>query len=142
MKLDVLIVAAHPDDAEICVGGTILKLMRAGKRVGIVDATRGEMGTRGTADDRAREVAAANALMKINARHNLDLGDGRVEVTLSARERLATGRSTPPRFDPDRGAGHSRWLAGARPPVRDPPTRLPSSISFGVPERTARFIPA
>lgn len=89
MKLDVLIVAAHPDDAEICVGGTILKLVRAGKRVGVVDATRGEMGTRGSADDRAREVAAANALMKISVRHNLDLGDGRIEVTLSAREKLA-----------------------------------------------------
>ena len=89
MKLDVLVVAAHPDDAEICVGGTILKLVRAGKKVGIVDATRGEMGTRGTADDRAREVAAANALMKLAVRHNLDLGDGRVEVTLTAREKLA-----------------------------------------------------
>ncbi|MBL8858488.1 MAG: bacillithiol biosynthesis deacetylase BshB1 [Planctomycetes bacterium] len=89
MKLDVLVVAAHPDDAEICVGGTILKLVRSGKRVGIVDLTRGEMGTRGSADDRAREVAAANAVMKISARHNLDLGDGRVEVTLAARERLA-----------------------------------------------------
>jgi bacillithiol biosynthesis deacetylase BshB1 len=89
MKLDVLVVAAHPDDAEICVGGTILKLVRAGKKVGIVDATRGEMGTRGTADDRAREVASANALMKLGLRHNLDLGDGRVEVTLQAREKLA-----------------------------------------------------
>jgi bacillithiol biosynthesis deacetylase BshB1 len=89
MKLDVLVVAAHPDDAEICVGGTILKLVRAGKRVGIVDVTRGEMGTRGTADDRAREVAAANAQMKLASRHNLDLGDGRVEVTLPAREKLA-----------------------------------------------------
>lgn len=89
MKLDVLVVAAHPDDAEICVGGTILKLVRAGKRVGIVDLTRGEMGTRGTADDRAREVAAANKAMKLAVRHNLDLGDGRVDVTLVAREKLA-----------------------------------------------------
>lgn len=89
MKLDVLVVAAHPDDAEICVGGTILKLVRAGKKVGVVDLTRGEMGTRGTADDRAREVAAANAIMKLAVRHNMDLGDGRVEVTLAAREKLA-----------------------------------------------------
>lgn len=89
MKLDVLVVAAHPDDAEICVGGTILRLVAAGKRVGIVDLTRGEMGTRGTADDRAREVAAANAMLRLAVRHNLDLGDGRVEVSLSARERLA-----------------------------------------------------
>jgi bacillithiol biosynthesis deacetylase BshB1 len=89
VKLDVLVVAAHPDDAEICVGGTLLKLQRAGKAIGIADLTRGEMGTRGTADDRAREVTAANALLKLKVRHNLDLGDGRVEVTLDARERLA-----------------------------------------------------
>ena len=57
MKLDVLVVAAHPDDAEICVGGTLLLAKAAGKRIGIVDMTRGEMGTRGTAEDRAREVA-------------------------------------------------------------------------------------
>lgn len=89
MKLDVLVVAAHPDDGEICVGGTMLKLARAGKTIGLVDLTRGEMGTRGTAEDRAREVAAANAILKPAVRHNLDLGDGRVEVSLAARERLA-----------------------------------------------------
>ncbi len=89
MKLDMLVIAAHPDDAEICVGGTMLALRRSGKKVGIVDLTRGEMGTRGTADDRAREVAAADKLLGLEARHNLDLGDGRVEATLEARERLA-----------------------------------------------------
>jgi bacillithiol biosynthesis deacetylase BshB1 len=89
VKLDVLVIAAHPDDAEICVGGTLLALRRAGRNVGIVDLTRGEMGTRGTADDRAREVAAANKLLGLAVRHNLDLGDGRVEATLEARERLA-----------------------------------------------------
>jgi bacillithiol biosynthesis deacetylase BshB1 len=89
VKLDVLVVAAHPDDAEICVGGTMLKLGSLGRRIGVVDLTRGEMGTRGTADDRAREVAAANAILKLAVRHNLDLGDGRVEATLDARERLA-----------------------------------------------------
>jgi bacillithiol biosynthesis deacetylase BshB1 len=89
MKLDVLAVAAHPDDAEISCGGTLLKLARAGKRVGIVDLTRGEMGTRGTADDRAREVAAANAVLGLATRANLELPDGRVEVTVDARERLA-----------------------------------------------------
>jgi len=49
VKLDVLVVAAHPDDAEICVGGTMLLLARAGRRVGVVDLTRGELGTRGSA---------------------------------------------------------------------------------------------
>jgi bacillithiol biosynthesis deacetylase BshB1 len=89
VKLDVLVVAAHPDDAEIAVGGTLLRLARAGRRVGVVDLTRGEMGTRGTADDRAREVAAANAILKPAVRLNLELPDGRVTVTTEARERLA-----------------------------------------------------
>ena len=66
LKLDVLVVAAHPDDAEICVGGTLLKLKAAGRRIGIVDLTRGEMGTRGTSADRAREVEAANALLRLD----------------------------------------------------------------------------
>jgi bacillithiol biosynthesis deacetylase BshB1 len=89
MKLDVLVIAAHPDDAEICVGGSILRWSDAGRRVGIVDVTRGEMGTRGTVADRERETAAANAQMKLAARVNLDLPDGRVQVTIEARERLA-----------------------------------------------------
>lgn len=88
-KLDVLVVAAHPDDAEITVGGTLLLLAGRGKRCGIVDLTRGEMGTRGTKDDRAREVAAANALLRLSVRENLDLPDGRIEASLTARERLA-----------------------------------------------------
>lgn len=88
-KLDVIAIAAHPDDAEICVGGTLLALARAGKRCGIVDVTRGEMGTRGSREDRDRETAAASALLKLAVRHNLDLPDGRVEATVDARERLA-----------------------------------------------------
>jgi bacillithiol biosynthesis deacetylase BshB1 len=90
MKLDVLVVAAHPDDAEISAGGILLTLRNAGRAYGIVDLTRGEMGTRGTADDRAREVAAANAILRPAVRHNLELPDGRVEVSVEARERLAT----------------------------------------------------
>ncbi len=89
-KLDVLAVAAHPDDAEINVGGTLLKLARAGKRCGIVDLTRGEMGTRGTREDRDRETAAASRLLGLAARHNLELPDGRVEATIEAREKLAS----------------------------------------------------
>ena len=88
-KLDVLVIAAHPDDAEICVGGTILRLVDSGLRVGIVDATRGEMGTRGTAADRDAETRAASDLMRIAMRANLGLPDGRVEASTEARERLA-----------------------------------------------------
>ena len=89
MKLDLLVVAAHPDDAEISVGGTLLHLARAGRKVGVVDLTRGEMGTRGTASDRARETEAANAILGLSIRHNLELPDSRVEATIEARERLA-----------------------------------------------------
>lgn len=89
MKLDLLAVAAHPDDAEICVGGLLLLAASRGKRVGIVDLTRGELGTRGSAADRARETAAADALLAPAARVNLGLPDGRVESSLEAREKLA-----------------------------------------------------
>jgi bacillithiol biosynthesis deacetylase BshB1 len=90
VKLDVLVVAAHPDDAEISVGGTMLLLARAGRKVGIVDLTRGELGTRGSAADRARETEAASRILGLSARHNLELPDGRVEPTIEARERLAS----------------------------------------------------
>lgn len=89
MKLDALVVAAHPDDAEISLGGTILRLVDQGKRVGICDLTRGEMGTRGTAADRERETAAASERMGLAVRENLGLPDGRVEVRVETREALA-----------------------------------------------------
>jgi bacillithiol biosynthesis deacetylase BshB1 len=89
MKLEVLIVAAHPDDAEISAGGILLTLRNAGRAYGIVDLTRGEMGTRGTEHDRAREVAAANAILRPTVRENLGLPDGRVAATVEAREKLA-----------------------------------------------------
>ncbi|MCE9594528.1 MAG: bacillithiol biosynthesis deacetylase BshB1 [Planctomycetes bacterium] len=89
MKLDLLVIAAHPDDAEICVGGTLLKLASAGRKIGIVDVTRGEMGTRGSRADRDRETARANELLGLSVRENLELPDGRVQVTLEAREHLA-----------------------------------------------------
>jgi N-acetylglucosamine malate deacetylase 1 len=89
MKLDVLVIAAHPDDAEISLGGTILRLVDAGRRVGIVDMTRGEMGTRGTMEERDAETRAANALMKLAVRENMGLPDGRVANSIEVRERLA-----------------------------------------------------
>ena len=90
MKLDCLVIAAHPDDAEISVGGTLLKLAAAGKKTGVVDVTRGELGTRGTAEDRAQESSRASELLGLSFRHNLDAGDGRVVVTPELRERLAS----------------------------------------------------
>ena len=89
MKLDVLVVAAHPDDAEIAVGGTLLRLKAAGAKIGIVDITRGEMGSRGTQADRDAETAAADKVMQLDLRENLGQPDSRVQVTIEAREALA-----------------------------------------------------
>ncbi|MDG1050684.1 MAG: bacillithiol biosynthesis deacetylase BshB1 [Planctomycetota bacterium] len=87
--LDVLVIAAHPDDAEISAGGTILRLVDAGARVGVLDVTRGEMGTRGSRDDRDAETARATELLGLTWRGNLNLPDGRVQVTTEAREEVA-----------------------------------------------------
>ena len=89
MKLDLLVVGAHPDDAEISMGGTILRWTAAGKRAGVVDMTRGEMGTRGTVEDRNAETARASDLLGLSLRKNLELPDGRVESSVAAREALA-----------------------------------------------------
>ncbi|RMG72095.1 MAG: bacillithiol biosynthesis deacetylase BshB1 [Bacteroidetes bacterium] len=76
MKLDVLVFAAHPDDAELGAAGTIIKLTQAGKKVGIVDLTQGELGSRGTPELRLAEAAEAGRLMGISARENLGFRDG------------------------------------------------------------------
>lgn len=76
MKLDVLVVAAHPDDAELGAGGTIAKHVSLGYKVGIVDLTRGELGTRGTPDIRDLEAAASAAILGVSVRENLRLKDG------------------------------------------------------------------
>jgi bacillithiol biosynthesis deacetylase BshB1 len=89
MALDALVIAAHPDDAEISLGGTLLKLVDAGKKIGVLDLTRGEMGTRGTQAERDAESAAANRVLKLAWRGNLELSDSRVVVTVESRERLA-----------------------------------------------------
>ena len=89
MKLDALVIGAHPDDAEISLGGTILCMVDAGRRVGVLDLTRGEMGTRGTAEDRDAETAAATEALGIAWRGNLGLPDGRVEVDIASREKIA-----------------------------------------------------
>lgn len=76
MKLDILVMAAHPDDAEMSCGGTILKHIANGKKVGIVDFTKGELGTRGTPEIRARESAEATRILGIHARENMGFRDG------------------------------------------------------------------
>lgn len=76
MKLDILVMAAHPDDAELSCAGTILKHVLAGKKVGIVDFTRGELGTRGTPEIRLQESADATKILGIHVRENLGIRDG------------------------------------------------------------------
>jgi bacillithiol biosynthesis deacetylase BshB1 len=76
MKLDILVLAAHPDDAELGCGGTIAKHIAAGKKVGVVDLTRGELGTRGTPQSRHEEATASAQILGLSARENLELKDG------------------------------------------------------------------
>ncbi len=76
MKLDILVLAAHPDDAELGCGGTISKHIALGHKVGIVDLTRGELGTRGTIETREKEAADSAKILGISARENLGLKDG------------------------------------------------------------------
>ncbi|MBM3178514.1 MAG: bacillithiol biosynthesis deacetylase BshB1 [Bacteroidetes bacterium] len=76
MKLDLLVLAAHPDDAELGCSGTVVRAIRDGKKVGIIDLTRGELGTRGTAEIRASETAEATRILGLHVRENLGLADG------------------------------------------------------------------
>ncbi|GAA4518424.1 bacillithiol biosynthesis deacetylase BshB1 [Sphingobacterium thermophilum] len=76
MKLDLMVMTVHPDDAELGAGGTIAKYVAEGKKVGIVDLTRGELGTRGTAETRKQEAANAAQILGVHVRENLGLRDG------------------------------------------------------------------
>jgi bacillithiol biosynthesis deacetylase BshB1 len=76
MKLDILVLSAHPDDAELGCSGTLLAAMAQGKKAGIVDLTRGELGSRGTPAIRAEEAAASSKVLGLHARENLGLPDG------------------------------------------------------------------
>ena len=76
MTLDILVFGAHPDDVELGCGGTVIKEIKAGKKVGIIDLTRGELGTRGTADTRAAETKSANEIMGVTIRDNMNFKDG------------------------------------------------------------------
>src|SRR6266851_1682242 len=84
-SLDILALAAHRDDVEQTCGGTLLKMAERGSRTGILDLTKGEMGTRGTAEDRAREATEAARILKVSWRAALDIPDGRVENTWENR---------------------------------------------------------
>ena len=96
--LDILAIAAHRDDVEQTCGGTMLKAALRGQRTGILDLTQGEMGTRGTAEDRTREAGDAAKILGVNWRRALDIPDGRVENTWENRLKVANViRETRPR---------------------------------------------
>ncbi|OJJ15912.1 bacillithiol biosynthesis deacetylase BshB1 [marine bacterium AO1-C] len=76
MKLDVLALGVHPDDVELACSGTVISQIAKGKKVGVVDFTRGELGTRGTAETRSAESAASSKILGIHVRENLEMADG------------------------------------------------------------------
>lgn len=88
MDLDILAIAAHRDDVEQTCGGTLLKMASLGQRTGILDLSQGEMGTRGTVDERAREADAAAHLLNVSWREALDIPDGHVENSWENRLKL------------------------------------------------------
>ncbi|MEJ7615578.1 MAG: bacillithiol biosynthesis deacetylase BshB1 [Pyrinomonadaceae bacterium] len=87
-ELDVLGVFSHPDDAELTVAGTLLKLKSLGYRTGVVDMTRGEMGTRGTPEMRAAEARDAAKILNLDVRLNLEQADGGVWLTEESRRSM------------------------------------------------------
>ena len=87
-EVDVLGVFAHPDDAELQVGGTLLKMHALGYKTGVVDVSRGEMGTRGTVEGRAKEAVDAAEILHLSVRENLELPDGHVFVNNESRSAL------------------------------------------------------
>jgi bacillithiol biosynthesis deacetylase BshB1 len=87
-EIDVLAIFAHPDDVELTVGGTLLKLKSLNYKTGALDVTRGEMGTRGTVEGRAAEAEEAAKILKLDVRENLGLPDGRVFATDDERAKL------------------------------------------------------
>jgi N-acetylglucosamine malate deacetylase 1 len=89
MKVDLLAMAAHPDDVELTCGGTLIKMARSGYSVGILDLTEGEMGTRGSMDIRRREAAAAARLLGVKHRENLGLPDAQLELRMDYKLAIA-----------------------------------------------------
>lgn len=89
MHVDLLAIAAHPDDVELTCGGTLLKMAAEGYKTGILDLTAGEMGTRGTPETRAKEAAKAAKLLKVSWRGTLDVPDSDVQASRQHKLRLA-----------------------------------------------------
>jgi bacillithiol biosynthesis deacetylase BshB1 len=88
MKLDVMAIGAHPDDIELTCGGTVTKLVSQGKKVGLIDLTEGELGTRGTREIRAEEAREATRILGVSLRECLGIPDGNIELTIENRLKL------------------------------------------------------
>lgn len=88
MIVDILAIFAHPDDVELAVGGTLLKMKHLGYKTGALDVTQGEMGTRGTPQSRAKEAAEAAQILQLDIRENLGLPDGHVFADDESRTKL------------------------------------------------------
>jgi bacillithiol biosynthesis deacetylase BshB1 len=117
MGLDVLVVAPHPDDAELGMGGTICRMLEEGLAVGVLDLTNGEPTPRGSIDIRRQEAAAATAALGLSWREQLDLPNRRLRATLTARSAIASViRQTQPRwlFAPYWVDAHPDHLAATR----------------------------
>lgn len=87
-QVDILALFAHPDDVELTVGGTMLRMKHLGYLTGVLDVTKGEMGTRGTVTGRAQEAIDAAKILKLDVRENLDLADGHVFADDPSRAKL------------------------------------------------------
>ena len=99
MKTDVIVFGAHPDDAELAMGGTIAKLTSSGLKVGLIDLTQGEMGTRGDLKTRFSEATEAASILGVKFRENLKLEDGNIELTReNSLKLIATIRKYKPKI--------------------------------------------
>lgn len=111
--LDILAVVAHPDDAELICGGSLIKSASLGQRTGVLDLTRGETGSRGTPELRAREAERAGEIMGLTARRNAGLPDSKLMNTPEARARVAEIlRELRPRII------ITHWMSGRHPDHR------------------------
>src|SRR5262245_36961781 len=142
-SLDVLVIGAHPDDAELGCGGTILRLTDAGRRVGVLDLTAGEKGSRGTAKTRAAEAKRATKLAKLALRETLDFPDTELEPTMALRKAIVAAiRRHRPKIvlAPTPGDLHPDHAAAAQA-VADSeyPCGMKNFDAPGTPYRPARF---
>ncbi len=90
MTVDILAFGAHPDDVEMSAGGALLKFKKMGYKTAIIDLTRAELSSRGSEESRLEEIKAANKILNLDVRENLDLGDGIFEETKANRDLISS----------------------------------------------------